>query len=151
MIFFCRRSLARRKGNASESPVKSQNSRNTHWPIGKLLSSAASGSPINLDKRQMKIAIAQINTTIGDFDGNADKTEKQEGEKRNKTKTNTNTNAKQTQSSKNTQGNIGPFAKPVSRGMRAPFPGKRRRKDEICQGKWPKAAGNSSQIELESR
>ena len=38
-----------------------------------ILSFSAYGSPITLAKRQMKIAIAQINTTVGDFDGNSDK------------------------------------------------------------------------------
>lgn len=38
-----------------------------------ILSFSSYGSPINLPKRQMKIAIAQINTTVGDFDGNSDK------------------------------------------------------------------------------
>ena len=38
-----------------------------------ILSFSSYGSPISLAKRQMKIAIAQINTTVGDFDGNSDK------------------------------------------------------------------------------
>ncbi len=38
-----------------------------------ILSFAANASPLNLAKRRMKIAIAQINSTVGDFDGNSDK------------------------------------------------------------------------------
>jgi len=72
MIFFYHRSLARRKDNACERRVKRQNHASALAKRG-ILSSAASDSPVNLAKRRMKIAIAQINSTVGDFDGNSDK------------------------------------------------------------------------------
>ncbi|MBT7027103.1 MAG: hypothetical protein HN969_06015, partial [Verrucomicrobia bacterium] len=64
--------MARRKDNACERRVKRQNHTSALAKRG-ILSSAAGDSPVNLAKRRMKIAIAQINSTVGDFDGNSDK------------------------------------------------------------------------------